>query len=90
MSCGAPVVACAAGALPEVMRLGGGGVLVPRDQPEALAKAVMHLLEQPEARRELGARARQRIVETFSWRPVAEATVAVYRELLDERRARRS
>lgn len=90
MSCGTPVVACAAGALPEVMRMGGGGILVPRDRPEALAKGVLGLLEQPETRRELGARARERVVATFSWRPVAEATVAVYRDVLEERRLGRA
>lgn len=88
MACGAPVVACAAGALPEVMEVGGGGVLVPRDRPEALAKGALQLLEQPETLRELGARARARIVGTFSWRPVAEATVGVYRDVLAGRRRR--
>lgn len=86
MACGTPVVACQAGALSEVMRVGGGGLLVPRDDPDALAAGVLELLEDPARRRELGHRGRQGIEAAFSWRRVAEATVAVYRDVLAERR----
>jgi glycosyltransferase involved in cell wall biosynthesis len=85
MACGTPVVATAAGALPEVMGIAGGGVLVPPGDPDALAKGILALLEQPRARADLGTLARARVVETFSWPRVAEATVGVYRELLAER-----
>jgi len=85
MACGTPVVASSAGALPEVMAIGGGGVLVPPGDAAALAKAIGTLLEQPAARAEFGARARARIVEAFSWPRVAVATVGVYREVLAER-----
>jgi glycosyltransferase involved in cell wall biosynthesis len=90
MACGTPVVASAAGALPEVLGVGGGGLLVPPGDPDALAKGIGSLLEQPEARAELGARARARVVEAFSWPRVAEATVGVYREVLETRRGARS
>jgi glycosyltransferase involved in cell wall biosynthesis len=88
MACGTPVVATAAGALPEVMRVGGGGLVVPRDDPEALAKAIATLLEQPETRRALGARAPARIEAAYAWPRVAARTVEVYREVLAERAAR--
>lgn len=85
MACGTPVVATSAGALPEVMRVGSGGLLVPKDDPDALAKAVATLLEQPEMRREMGTRARPRIEATFSWRRVAERTARIYQEVVEER-----
>jgi glycosyltransferase involved in cell wall biosynthesis len=85
MACGAPVVATSAGALPEVVGAGGGGVLVPPDDPEALAKAIATLLEQPETRRALGARARPRIEAAYAWPRVAERTAAEYRAILAER-----
>lgn len=85
MACETPVVATSAGALPEVLGVGGGGLLVPPDEPEALAKAVACLLEQPETRRALGRRARPRVVEAYSWPRVAARTAAVYREVLAER-----
>jgi glycosyltransferase involved in cell wall biosynthesis len=89
MACGTPVVATAAGALPEVLGVGGGGVLVPPDRPEALAKGIATLLEQPEARAELGARGRDRVVAAYSWPRVAEATAAVYADVVAEFRQAR-
>jgi glycosyltransferase involved in cell wall biosynthesis len=86
MACGAPVVCSDAGALAEVVRA-GDGVLVPRDDSEALAKALAALLEQPGARASLGDRARHGIVEAFSWPRVASRTADVYREVLAERSA---
>ncbi len=89
MACGTPVVAAATGALPEVVRRGGGGILVPHDDPEALAKGIVSLLEQPAARLELGMRGRAGIEQAFSWPSVAAATVEVYAETLAAARARR-
>jgi len=90
MACGTPVVVSAAGALPEVMRMTGGGVLVAPDRPRSLAAGVRRLLDQSEMRGRLGREARLRVVRCFGWRPVAEATVNAYREILAERRARRA
>lgn len=55
MSAGLPVVAARAGATPEVVRHGSTGLLVPAGDETALADALAHLLEQPEARRRMGA-----------------------------------
>jgi glycosyltransferase involved in cell wall biosynthesis len=85
MACGTPVVATSAGALPEVMGVGSGGLLVPKDDPEALAKAIGTLLDQAGTRRAMGARARPLIEATFSWPRVAERTARIYREVVDER-----
>jgi len=87
MACGTPVVASTAGALPEVVRAGGGGLLVPPRAPEALAKGIRTLLEQPEARRELAERSRERVVARFSWPAIAQRTAALYEEVLAERAA---
>jgi len=89
MACGTPVVAAAAGALPEVMRTGGGGPLVAKGDPGALAAAIAALLARPEeARSRLGAEARARVVDAYSWPRIAARTAEVYRELLAARRGR--
>ena len=88
MACGTPVVTTDAGALPEVVHVGGGGVLVPPDDPDALAKAIGDLLAQPELRADLGRRARPRIDEAFAWPRIAERTAEVYHEVIAERRGR--
>jgi glycosyltransferase involved in cell wall biosynthesis len=85
MACGTPVVACRSGALPEVLDVGGGGILVERDDPQSLAQGIRTLLEKPQLRAELGDRARGRIVAAYAWPHIAEATAAVYEEVRAER-----
>jgi glycosyltransferase involved in cell wall biosynthesis len=85
MACGTPVVASAAGALPEVVRTGGGGLLVAPNNPEALAAGIATLLEDPELRADLGRRGCQGIAAAYAWPRVAEATAAVYAEVVAAR-----
>jgi glycosyltransferase involved in cell wall biosynthesis len=70
------------------MRLVGGGVLVEKDDPSALAAGIRELMEAPERRRSLGATARERVDTHLSWRRVAAVTADGYAEVLDERRGR--
>jgi glycosyltransferase involved in cell wall biosynthesis len=88
MACGTPVVATDAGALPEVVGTAGGGVLVPRDDAPALAKAIASLLDQPRAREELSARGRRGSAEAYAWSRVAAATAEGYAEAIAARRGR--
>ena len=83
MACATPLVATTAGALPEVVGPDGVTALhVPPGDPEALAAAVGRLLDDPGLAARLGAAGRQRVVEHFTWRAVAEQTVAWYRSVL--------
>jgi glycosyltransferase involved in cell wall biosynthesis len=84
MACATPLVASAAGALPEVVGPDGVTALhVPPGDPEALAAAVGRLLDDPELAARIGAGGRARVVERFTWRAVAEATVRWYRTALE-------
>ena len=82
MACGTPLVATTAGALPEVV--GDAALPVPPGDPEALAAAVSRLLDDRDLAARLGAAGRERVVERFTWRAVAEQTVAWYRTVLKE------
>jgi glycosyltransferase involved in cell wall biosynthesis len=82
MSCGTPVIASRAGALPEVVGDDGSGMLVPPADPPALAAAIKALLLDDERRRRMGEAARRRIEERFSWEVAARESVKVYEELL--------
>ena len=76
-----PVVAFAAGALPEVLGADGmTGRIVPLGDTDAMAEAVIELLDDPVRSLRLGAAGRQRVLERFSWDRAAEETVRVYRE----------
>lgn len=88
MSCGTPVVASRAGALPEVVGERPDGtsdcaILVEPGDAEALASALHELLESPERRALLGAAGRQRALDRYSWTSVAQATADVYSEAIN-------
>jgi len=84
MACGTPVVATQAGALPEVVGEEGGGILVPPRDPQALAAAILKILREEELRKKMGVLGRQRVESLFTWSKVAERTVEVYKELINE------
>ncbi|HEY8489356.1 MAG TPA: glycosyltransferase family 4 protein [Dehalococcoidia bacterium] len=89
-ACGTAVVATTAGALPEVVEDGVTGILVPPSNPQALARAIRALLEDPERRLAMGQAGQERIQRLFTWRETARQTAALYQEVLEEhgRRAR--
>lgn len=61
--------------------LNATGILVEPKNPQALAQAIITLLQNPELKKTLGANARER-VKNFSIAKMLEATAAVYRELM--------
>ncbi len=71
MAAGVPLVAAAAGSLPEVVAPPEGGVLVPPGDAPALAAAVAALIDDPAARERLSATARVS-AERFRWDAVAD------------------
>jgi glycosyltransferase involved in cell wall biosynthesis len=89
MACGTPVVACAAGALTEVVAAAGGGVLVPPEEPDALAGAIADLMARPEIRGMLGKRGSVRVDRAYAWPRVARATAEAYAEIVEDFRLRR-
>jgi glycosyltransferase involved in cell wall biosynthesis len=80
MACEVPVISTHGGALPEVV--GEAGVLVPPADPQALAGAIISLLDHPDDAGELGRRGRQRVLTHFTWKRAAEKTIDVYREAI--------
>lgn len=71
-ACGLPVVAGDAGGVRDAVADGETGILVDGRDAEATARAVLRLLDDPEAAREMGARGRSRVLRTFTWDLVAE------------------
>jgi glycosyltransferase involved in cell wall biosynthesis len=83
MACGLPVVAHAAGALPEVVGSDGeAGLLVPPRDPRALAAAIGAILADPERARRMGRAARRRIERAFRWSDAAAGVAAVLEDTL--------
>jgi glycosyltransferase involved in cell wall biosynthesis len=82
MACECPVVTTNVGGIPEVVRHGENGLLVPPGEVEALAEAITELLQTPERGAALGRAARQTIIRDFD--PARELTnnLEVYHQLL--------
>lgn len=81
MACALPVVASAAGAVPEIVRDNENGLLAPASDPAGFAAAVSRLLDDPALAQRLGEAARRTVAGRFSAGRMVEATLAVYRAL---------
>ena len=79
---GTPVVATRIGGIPEVVEDGRTGLLVPPEDPRALAAALAAVLRDGAAARERAARARRLVEERFSHRASVGRLLALYEELL--------
>jgi glycosyltransferase involved in cell wall biosynthesis len=82
MLAGKPVVAALAGSAPELVVDGETGLLVPVDDPEALARAVNSLLADRGRAEAMGEAGRGRAHAEFSVAKMAERTTAIYVESL--------
>jgi glycosyltransferase involved in cell wall biosynthesis len=82
-SCGVPVVATKVGAVGDGIEDGVTGLLVPPEEPEALAKATLRLLGDEALRLRMGAAGRKAAVERFDTERVADVYVQAYEAALD-------
>ncbi|MEI9989064.1 MAG: glycosyltransferase family 4 protein [Rhizomicrobium sp.] len=73
-----PVIASRVGGLPEVIEDRQTGILVPPDDPSALADAIALLLSDAAAAREMGRRARERAMSVFDFDALVEAYETAY------------
>lgn len=82
MSCGKPVVATNVGGVQEA--IADTGIIVPPRSPKDLADAVLKLLKDEDLRKELGRRARERVLKMFSQRKFIEEYRRLYLEIVSE------
>jgi D-inositol-3-phosphate glycosyltransferase len=85
-ACGTPVAAARVGGLSTAVADGVSGVLVDGHDPQTWARTLCELLSAPEERARLAAGALEHAAR-FGWDATADATLAVYAEALDARRA---
>jgi glycosyltransferase involved in cell wall biosynthesis len=76
MSAGLPIVAYAVGELPAT--LDDCAATIPVGDEEAFARAVVGLLKAPERAAELGAAARRRVLNEYTWDKLAESALCAY------------
>lgn len=81
MASGLPVVATRGGGIPEIVDPGTTGLLVERGDAEALAAAIIALLDSDKLRHAMGRAARRHAVERFTWDHVARRLADHYHSL---------
>lgn len=77
MSCGLPVIGASVGGVPDIIQE-DNGVLVEPGSVEDLVVAIQNLATEPELREQFGLANREKAVERYSWRSVAERYEMVY------------
>jgi len=77
------VVATRTTSIPEIVADQDTGLLVPPGEPRSLAAAISVLLDDPERRRSMGVRGRQRLDSLFSVERMVQQTARVYEAVLN-------
>jgi glycosyltransferase involved in cell wall biosynthesis len=82
---GRPLVLSAVGGFPEIAEQGAAR-LVPPEDPEVLAETLRELIADSSDRDSLADAAAKAAATTYSWERIGDQTMALYRDLLGERR----
>jgi len=82
MAMGLPVIATDAGGILEVIENNISGLIVPKQNPDALAQGLLKIISDSQLRNRLGKAARKRIVEHFSFEVIIKRYVELYNSLL--------
>ena len=80
MACETPVAGSSSAEIPRV--IGEAGLVFPEGDVAALVHQLCTLYENPDIRAELGAKGRDRVLERFTHRQIAEDTAEFYRKVL--------
>jgi glycosyltransferase involved in cell wall biosynthesis len=78
LASGRPLVATTAGGIPEVVRDGENGLLVPQKDPVALAAAIERLRADPDLCRQLSRRAREFAIQELTWDATIDAFERIF------------
>jgi len=81
LACGVPVIGSDSGHIPYLINDTGGGIIFPERDIEALAESIERLLSNPGQREALAQQGRQRVLEKYTWRRVAQRLADVLLEI---------
>jgi glycosyltransferase involved in cell wall biosynthesis len=84
MACGVPVVVSDVGGLPEVVRNGVTGYVVPKESPNQLAEKFLFLLENELVRQEMGHNGIKHVKENYDWKENASDMLNLYNQFFSK------
>ncbi len=82
MAFGKPIIATNSGGTPEQIVNGETGILVPMENSEKIADAIIYYLRDIERAKKIGEKGRQRLIEMFSIRRMVEEIENIYKIIL--------
>lgn len=82
-ACGKPVIGTKIGGIQYVIKDGETGLLVPPKNPDALAGAIIKLLNDEDLAKMMGGNGRRLVEERYTWKRTVEMTEAVYKEAIE-------
>ena len=85
MAMGKPVIATEVGGIPEIVTSGVTGVLIPPEDPAALAKALVQVLGDPGSARRLGEEGRRLVEKEYTVEKMAEKVYRVYQQVYERK-----
>ena len=78
MACGLPAICTNVASMPEVVEDGRTGFVVPPNDPHTLGERLRWLRDNPARAKQMGAAARQRMLEKFTWSAVVQRCLEIY------------
>jgi glycosyltransferase involved in cell wall biosynthesis len=85
MSMRKPVVGTRVGGIPELITNDVEGLLVEPGNSLQLVRAIMHVFSDSSCRRRFGSNARKRVEREFTWEAIAEKTLDLYTNLVNDK-----
>jgi glycosyltransferase involved in cell wall biosynthesis len=82
LACGKPIVASDIPGVKDLIDLSGGGISVPSENPEELARAVIELISDQKMQNIMGEQGRKYVIENHSWDGVAKKILGICHEII--------
>jgi glycosyltransferase involved in cell wall biosynthesis len=83
MACGRPVITTDIAGMAEDIREFGSGIIIRRESPESLTKAIAWFMEHPEEAEIMGKAARALIEQQYDWKIITKRIEKVYEQLIN-------
>ena len=85
MAMGKPVITTYAGALPEIVKDGETGILVPPGNADTLSSAIIKILDNKDLSMKIGKNARKYAKEFHDWNIITRLTLNIFQKIINDR-----